>query len=382
MTPTRKLILFVGITLIVDTSAYAAITPLLPGLSEEHGLDKSGAGVLAGAYPAGTLLLSLPAAYLVSRVGPKLGVIAGLATLAASSAAFALAPTALALDLARFVQGGAAAAMWAGGLAWLVSVAPRHRRAEAIGAAIGAAVAGTMLGPVLGAAADAVGVGVVFGLYVFVPLVQIAWAWRLQGAPATVSLTSAAVRAALSDTSMRQAMWLMALPALAFGAVYVLVPLRLDVLGAGAPVIAGMFLAAFVLEAVMSPVAGRLADRRGRILPARIGLAGGGVAAAALVLPRSVGLIVLVVMVLAPLFGMLWTPAMALMTDGAEALGISPALGFGLANMAWGTGATLGSSAGGALAQATADAVPFLLLAGLAVLTAGRLRPARALQPA
>lgn len=371
-----------GITLIVDTSAYAAITPLLPGLSAEHGLDKSGAGVLAGAYPAGTLLLSLPAAYLVTRVGPKLGVIAGLATLAASSAAFALAPTALALDLARFVQGGAAAAMWAGGLAWLVSVAPRNRRAEAIGAAIGAAVAGTMLGPVLGAAADAVGVGVVFGLYVLVPLAQIAWAWRLQGAPATVSLTPAAVRAALSDTSMRQAMWLMALPALAFGAVYVLVPLRLDVLGAGAPVIAGMFLAAFVLEAVMSPVAGRLADRRGRILPARIGLAGGGVAAAALVLPRSVALIVLVVMVLAPLFGMLWTPAMALMTDGAEALGISPALGFGLANMAWGTGATLGSSAGGALAQATADAVPFLLLAGLAGLTARRLRPARALQPA
>jgi MFS family permease len=177
---------------------------------------------------------------------------------------------------------------------------------------------------------------------------------------------------------MRRGMWLMALPAIGFGVINVLVPLRLDALGAGAVVIGVTFLAAVALEAGMSPLVGRIADRRGRIWPARIGLATGGVAVALLPAPQAWVLLSLVVVLAAPTLGMLWAPALALLSDGTEDRGLDPAFGFGLANLAWGAGATLGATGGGALAEATIDAVPYLLLAGLALATAMILRePAR-----
>jgi MFS family permease len=377
----RRLLVFVSLALVVDTSAYAAITPLLPALSDDYDLDKATAGLLSAAYPAGTLLLSLPAAWLVSRVGARNALIAGLATLALSSFAFAIAGAAETLIAARFIQGIGAAAIWAGGLAWLVAVAPRERRAEALGSAVGAAIAGALAGPVLGATADAIGVAAVFGAYVVVPLAMIAWAVRVPSPEKVVAMGLAGVRTALADRAMRGGMWLMTLPALGFGVMNVLVPLRLDDLGAGAAVIALAFLGAVGLEAVMSPLAGRLADRRGRILPARIGLAAGGAALALLPLEGTVVLIVIGVTVAAPLLGMLWVPAMALLSDAAEARGLNVALGFGLANLAWGIGAAVGASGGGALAKATADAVPVHLVAALAVGTAAQLGRQKAAAP-
>lgn len=370
----RRLLAFVSIALVVDTSAYAAITPLLPGLTDEHSLSKATAGMLSGAYPAGTLLFSLPAAWLVTRTDARITLIAGFAGLAAASLFFGLAGTAGGLIGARFVQGAAAAAMWAGALAWLVSVAPRERRAEVIGSAVGAAIAGALLGPVLGAAADEFGIGVVFGAYVAVPLLMIGWALRLTGAASVPGMRPEALRAALREPRMRTGVLLMALPAIGFGVVNVLVPLRFDELGAGAAAIALAFLAAVLLEAVMAPVVGRVADRRGRILPARIGLASGAVCLALLPLPRTVLLLGIVLVFTAPLLGMLWAPAMALLSDGAEGLGLDPALGFGLANMAWGAGATFGASGGGGLADATADWIPFMLLAGVTMGAALTLR--------
>ena len=47
---------------LVDTMFYAAITPLLLKLVDDLDLGKNGAGVLTGAYAAGTLLGSLPRA--------------------------------------------------------------------------------------------------------------------------------------------------------------------------------------------------------------------------------------------------------------------------------------------------------------------------------
>jgi MFS family permease len=366
----RRLLLFVSLALVVDTSAYAAITPLLPSLSDEYGLDKAAAGTLSAAYPAGTLLLSLPAAWLVSRIGSKRTLIVALGCLAFASLAFALAQSTATLIAARFLQGAGAAGMWAGALAWLVGVAPRERRAEAIGAATGAAIAGALAGPVLGAVADATSIEAVFGAYVAVPLAMIVWATRIAGAAAVPGMGPAAVRIALADPVMRRGMWLMALPALGFGLINVLVPLRFDDLGAGAAAIAVAFLGAVGLEAVMSPLVGRLADRRGRIWPARIGLASGGLALALMPLPRSVPLLAAVVVLAAPLLGMLWAPAMAILSDGAEARGLDVALGFGLANLAWGLGAAIGASGGGALAKATADAAPYLVVGGLAAGTA------------
>ena len=82
----------------------------------------------------------------------------------------------------------------------------------------------------------------------------------------------------LADRRVAAGLWLTTLPGLLFGTVGVLGPLRLDELGAGTAAIAGAFLAGAALEAVAAPIVGRLSDRRGRLVPSVIGVAGGGLA--------------------------------------------------------------------------------------------------------
>jgi MFS family permease len=64
-------------------------------------------------------------------------------------------------------------------------------------------------------------------------------------------------------------------------------------------------------------------------------------------------------------FGALFTPAFALIADGAEHVGLAQGLAFGLMNAAWAVGAVVGPAAAGAVASATGDWVPFVLAAGL-----------------
>jgi MFS family permease len=373
MTGSRRLLAFISIAMVVDTAAYATITPLLPQITREHDLSKSVAGLLSASYAAGTFALSLPAAWLASRIGPKRTVLGALALLAVASVAFGFAVSPGALVAARLLQGIGAAAIWAGALAWVVAVTPRERRAEAIGTALGAAIAGALGGPALGAAAAAIGTGIVFGAFVLLPLALIVTGWRIPGPEASPWGTLRAVRAAAVEPRMRQGIWLMALPSAAFGAVNVIVTLRLAALGAGAIAIAVIFLSAILLEATVSPVAGRVADRRGPLWPARAGLVAGGTVLAVLPLPHSAVPLAALVVVAAPLVGMLWTPAMAVLAEGTEARGVDPAFGFGLANMAWGAGAAIGGGGGAALADATSDAVPLLLLALAMLASAGLL---------
>ena len=60
---------------------------------------------------------------------------------------------------------------------------------------------------------------------------------------------------------------------------------------------------------------------------------------------------------------MLFTTAFALLADGAEASGLAQGMGFGLMNVAWALGSVVGPAAGGAIAGATGDWIPFVLSA-------------------
>ena len=132
---------------------YAAIAPLLPAYQDDLGLSKTAAGVLSASYAAGHPA-GRPAGGMAGGARRRQAddaLRAGL--LSGSSLVFGLAESIVLLDAARFVQGVGGACSWAGGLAWLLAVAPRERRGELIGAALGAAIFGVLLGPVLGGAA-------------------------------------------------------------------------------------------------------------------------------------------------------------------------------------------------------------------------------------
>src|SRR3954453_17768066 len=101
----RRLLILVCAIVLVDTSFYAAITPLLPYYADHEHLTKSSAGILAGSYAAGTLVASLPAGGWPGPCGPRAILGCGLALLAVTSVPFGLAHSIVLLDLARFAQG-------------------------------------------------------------------------------------------------------------------------------------------------------------------------------------------------------------------------------------------------------------------------------------
>src|SRR5919198_1078155 len=256
----RRLALVVGAIVLVDTMFYAAVTPLLPRLADDLDLGKNAAGVLAGAYAAGTLVGALPSGWLAARAGVKATVLSGLALMSASGLAFAFGQSIAVLDAARFLQGVGGACSWAGGMAWVAAESPRERRGELIGGVLGSAIFGVQLGPVVGALATAIGREAAFSTTVLFGVALAAWAWTMPSAPGSERLKTPA--SALRERSMVAGMWLTALPAAAFGVLDVLAPLRLAALGASGLALGATFFAAAGVEAIVSPSAGRAADRR------------------------------------------------------------------------------------------------------------------------
>jgi MFS family permease len=369
----RRLLAFTCVVVFVDTLFYAAITPILPELTDRFGLTKTAAGVLAAAYPAGTFVGALPGGLMAARVGVRPTVLLGLGLLVASSVAFAFGDDIVLLDVARFIQGVGGAASWAGALGWLVGAAPRERRGQYIGTALAAAVAGALFGPVLGALAGALGQEPVFGAVAVVGLAMMVYSARMAAEQPEGDSRLRTLIGSLGDRRVAAGMWLTTLPGVLFGTVAVLGPLRLDELGAGAAAIAAAFLIAAAFEATIAPFIGRLSDRRGRLVPSVIGVSGGGLVMLALPWPTSALAFGALIVLAGPLIGMLYTPAMAMLSDGAEAAGVAQGFAFALVNLAWATGQTAGAAGSARLADAVGDRVPYLVLAGICALTLGAL---------
>src|SRR3954452_8584919 len=146
----RRLLFLTGAIILVDTMFFAALTPLLPHYEETLGLGKTGAGVLAAAYPAGAFVGSIPSGIVAARIGVKPTVLIGMTVVAATTLLFGVLQEPWQLVAARFCQGIASAFSWTGALAWLIAAAPSERRGALIGQAFAAAVGGVLLGPVLG----------------------------------------------------------------------------------------------------------------------------------------------------------------------------------------------------------------------------------------
>ena len=110
-----------------------------------------------------------------------------------------------------------------------------------------------------------------------------------------------------------------------------------------------------------------MSDRHGRFLPLRVALGASAVVCLVLPWPGRAWLLAVLVVCAGLAFGTFWAPAMSMVTDEAETLGLDYGYAFALVNLAWAPGETLGAAGGGSLAHATADAVPYLALAGVCV---------------
>jgi MFS family permease len=372
----RKLLVLAATVVFVETMFFAAVAPILPQLSEEFGLSKTHAGVLSGAYAVGTLLVAIPGGLLAAKFGPRRTVAAGLALMSLASLAFALGQHILLLDGARFVQGVGGAMAWAGAFAWVVALAPRERRGEMIGGVLAFAIGGVLFGPVLGGAAEALGRGPLFGaVAVGGTVLTLATVGLRVPSPAAGGLpVGDMLRALVGAPLARVGLWLTIMPGLVFGTLEVLVPLRFDELGAGAFAIAGAFIASAAVEAVVAPLAGRVSDRRGRLVPSAVGLAASAALLVLIGLPESALALAVLLILISPAVGVLNSPAMAMVADAAELARVPQGLAFGFINLGWGIGQMVGTTGGAALGEAAGDVVAYLALCAACLGTLAFLR--------
>lgn len=371
----RRLLLLVGAIVFVDTMFFAALTPLLPQYADDLGLSKAGAGLLAASYALGALVGGIPGGISAARFGVRPTVLVGLAGMAVTTVTFGFADSIWLLDTARFLQGVASSFSWTAALAWLVAAAPPDRRGETIGAAMGAAIVGALFGPVLGGIASVTGTGPAFASVAVLASVLGIAAWRTPAYTPEHPQPFSRLVGALRDRRIVASIWFVLVPALLFGALNVLGPLRLDVLGLSALAIGATWLVAASFEAALSPLIGRFSDRRGRLAPLRVGLIGSAAATALLPWINRGWLLAAAIILAACAFGSFWTPSMSMLADRAEAIGLDYAYGFALINLAWAPGAAAGSALGGAAARATSDAAVYLTLSALCVFTLVTLTP-------
>jgi MFS family permease len=370
----RRLLALSCAIVLVDTIFYAALTPLVPLFEEKFGLSKSAVGILSGAYGAGVLVGSVPGGYLASRSGVRITAFVGLILMSVTSVMFALVDTTWLLVAVRFAGGFGSALSWVAAFTWLVDRAPEGRRAEMIGVMVSAAVVGALLGPVLGSVAATVGLLPAFASVAIVGGVIAVWAALEQPPVSSGDISLLPALRTVREPLLLASLWFIGLSPLLFSALAVLVPLDLNRLGWGAAAVGTVFLVSAIFEAFVHPLLGRWSDRSGYRPPVIAGLLTSIGILLLLTWAGDPWVIGLLVVLAAGAFNATLVPGTALFSRGTEKAGMERAVAFAITNFAWASGYAIGAPVGGFLADLRGDALSYLSLTVVCLLTIVLLR--------
>jgi MFS family permease len=292
-------------------------------------------------------------------------VLVGLTAVAGCIVLFGLATEPWQLDTARFAQGFASAFSWTGALAWLVAGTPLSRRGATIGNAFAAATGGALFGPVLGAVASQFGVRSTFVAVGVGSLGSRRARRRRRRGRRRRSHFPPSPRVRPHARAPR--LLVRRPPALCFGTLGVLARCASRRL-ASARWRSAPFSRRSGRRDGQQRLIGRASDRYGTVLPLRIGLvasatrryssrgpSGASCSRSSSCSPRWRS-------------GRSSRPADDA-SHAAEEVGLDYGYTFALVNVAWAPGQALGAAGSGALAHATSDALPYLLLSGVCALT-------------
>jgi predicted MFS family arabinose efflux permease len=145
----------------------------------------------------------------------------------------------------------------------------------------------------------------------------------------------------------------------------VLAPLELARLGWGTRMLGGLYVVMAGLEAVVHPLLGRWADRRGYREPVATGLAASTAVLLAFAFTNTAWPLAALVVLGGLAFGATLVPGMALLSKTGESLGLGGPQSLALTNFAWALGNGVGAPLGGYVAERAGDAVTYVLLAAV-----------------
>jgi predicted MFS family arabinose efflux permease len=355
----REPIAFAVVIGFSEALLFAALAPMLPQLKHALSLSTTGAGILVAAYPAGTLLATLPSGLAVARFGARRTAAVGLWAIALGSVALGLGANAPVLLAARLIQGGGASAAWTGGLAALAAGYTSAQRAQAMGVMFSAAFVGVLVGPVLGAVALTIGRDV---LFVTIGAVVAAAAWwgrtRKQDATIPQRPHEQGFRDAVRRVPMVVALLSMVTVGVISGCLGTPGPLLLAGDGISGSGIAASFVVATVPQIVLTPMIGRSIGR-GRavhfvvmalltlaLLLVLLGMLSGVTTAAVFAVTVAVHV-------------MCFNPVTVRVSQLADRLTVGQGPAMALSNGCWGFGAAVGAVLLARVADATSTRAAF-----------------------
>jgi predicted MFS family arabinose efflux permease len=366
------LLLLLSVVFGLEASLYACIAPLLPHYKHDFDLTKLGAGVLTGAYPAGIIAGAI-VVWRLRTLDPRRLTATGLVVLGSASLLFGFGNEIHLLDASRVLQGIGCGGVWGGGLGWLTRATTTEERGRAFGFVFGAATFGTVLGPVFGTIATVVSARAVFGA-IGLLAGALAVVIAKQRTPAATADQAPPIRVVSpGPVAMGLAVILVSIAAL--GTLTVLVPLRLNSLGSSAIEVGGTFLAGSVLATFVSPLAGRLSDRKGRFWPIQIGMLSGTACLVGLsFVSNSPVIVLLAIGYLGWSFNLIASPVIAFISDVTEFTTWESAIP-AIILVAFAGGELVGSVGGSTLATLSSDAVAYRVfaLAGVSMLISLRI---------
>jgi MFS family permease len=267
---------------------FGALLPVLPLYFQERGIDLATLGVVIAAWPAARLVGEPVFGWLADRTARVPLMVVGLLATGLFSALPLVLTTPLAFVVLRAAAGLATAVYDPSARGYLTDATEPSRRGEAFGLYGAAQMGGLLFGPAIGAFGAELfgGYGFVFvfgGIAPVIAAIGIAMRVREKGqiggthaapAPGAPDTADADERATLDDRQPRS-LWNRGLVAalilsaggyFASGTYEVIWSIFLDGLGAGLDLI-GLTFSMFGLPILLlSPIAGRLVDRRGTLL--------------------------------------------------------------------------------------------------------------------
>jgi MFS family permease len=381
--PRRRAIVAIAVGAVtIDAALLGLIAPLLPAIEERTGANQAALGVALAAYAVPIALLSLPLGRAADRVGRRLLLAAGLVLVAAGSVLIAVSESLALLIAARVVQGIGSAAGWIAALALVSDTAAPGRRGQTLGFAFAATSAGSIAGPGLGGvAADVLSFEAPFLICAGAAAALLVASLTLlpreppRRTPALPAL--ATIRRTMRAPVGRWAAGIVLASALILGLVEVVAPLDLNArLGLSSAAIGLLFAGSIAVDVVLSPLGGRWGDRRGRHLPAVLGLGTTALSALLLAILPGVGGAAVALVVYGAGFSLSFAAATPWLD---EAFGESErGLAYGVQSLLYAGGYAIGPIAGGLLLDLGGAGLAYGLTAGvLAVATLGLLLAAR-----
>jgi multidrug resistance protein len=334
-----------------DILAYSVAVPVLPDLSVRLGASPTVVGLLFGSFGVTLLLTSIPMGAMSDRIGRRVPMLAGLTALCASSVLFAMSDRLLWLFVARLIQGAADAITWVVGLAMIADMYGPDERGRVSGVVMSGAAIAFMLGPSIGGwLYELGGIRLPFLIVAALAAIVLLGFASIRLPVARRDTEGGSVAAALRQPAIVTCIVVVVIASGTIAMLEPVVVLQLETLGINPGRVGTLFGVAAVINAVLNPLFGRLADRFGA---GRLMIAGLVIAAVALpMLGRTSTFRSAIVFYAFEAAGisMIITPSLSFIAEASSRSGReSFGLAYGLYNVGWGIGLLGGPAAGGFL---------------------------------